>query len=192
MALCTVQFSGESIGKKTTMNVIVPAGKRGPLPVLYLLHGLSDDHSTWQRRTSLERYAEGLRLIIAMPDGHRSCYANDPRPGGLAYEDHIVRDVVGFVDRTFHTIPRRGARAVAGLSMGGYGALMLAFRHGDVFATAASHSGAFLIGHKPVEGRMNVDHLSAALPRREYDLWSLARRHARSRRRLSPKRGGRP
>ena len=139
MAFCEMHFFGASIGKQSSMCVIVPEGE-GPFPVLYLLHGLSDDHTIWHRRTSIERYVDGRRLIVVMPDGHRSFYCNDERPGGLAYEDHITQDVVGFVDRTFKTIPHRGARAIAGLSMGGYGAIVLSLRHPNLFSAASSHS----------------------------------------------------
>lgn len=141
MSLLTVNFFGDSILKHTAMNIILPPGK-GPFPVLYLLHGLSDDFTAWARRTSIERYVEGKNLIVVMPDGGRSFYSNDAREGGMAYEDHIVKDVVNFVDNSLRTIPRRGARAIAGLSMGGYGALMLALRHPDLFSVACSHSGA--------------------------------------------------
>jgi len=178
MAFCSVQWFGESIGKATGMYVLLPEG-RGPFPVLYLLHGLSDDHTIWQRRTSIERYAANLPLIIAMPDGHRSFYCNDPRPGGCAYEDHIVRDVVGFVDRTFPTLARCTARAVAGLSMGGYGAVMLALRHPDVFGTACAHSAAFDFAHRRGEGRADINALADVLPPGSYDCFALAEAHAR-------------
>ena len=112
MALCQVKFFGASLGKACGMNVILPEKHAGPFGVLYLLHGLSDDHTIWCRRTSIERYVAELPLIVVMPDGHRSFYCNDPRPGGCAYEDHIVRDVVEFVDRTFPTRARRDGRAI--------------------------------------------------------------------------------
>ncbi len=142
MAFCTMQFEGPSIGKQASMNLIVPETGDGPFPTLYLLHGLSDDHTAWMRRTSIERYVEDMRLIVVMPNGHRSFYCNDPGPGGHAYEDHIVDDVVGFVDRTLPTVADRAGRAIAGISMGGYGAMMLAMRHPGVFSAACSHSGA--------------------------------------------------
>jgi putative tributyrin esterase len=128
MAWCDLHFRGTAVLKHTNMYVILPEGE-GPFPVLYLLHGLSDDYSVWMRRTRIEVYAEKYPLIIVMPDGHRSWYVNDPRLGGLAYEDLIVKDVVGLVDRTFPTVRSREGRAVAGLSMGGYGAIMLGLRH---------------------------------------------------------------
>ena len=149
MALLHCTFFGPSIQKMSGLDVIVPEGQgRGPFPVLYLLHGLSDDQTVWQRRTSIERYVEGLPLIVAMPDGHRSFYVNGPPDSAaLAYEDHIVKDVAGFVDATFTTLRRREGRALAGLSMGGYGAVMLALRHPHRYCAAASHSGALRFAH---------------------------------------------
>lgn len=184
MAFCAIQFFGESIQKASGMHVIVPETP-GPFPALYLLHGLSDDHTIWHRRTSIERYAADRGLIVVMPDGHRSWYCNDPRPGGLAYEDHIVKDVVGFVDRTFPTVNARGGRAIAGLSMGGYGALMLAMRHADMFAAACAHSAAVGLFRRPPEDRPDVAAAIEALPRRRYDCFALAKRLARSPRRLA-------
>ncbi len=177
MSFLSAQFFGKSIVKMASMYVILPPGK-GPFPVLYLLHGLSDDHTIWHRRTSIERYVEGRNLIVAMPDGGRSFYCNDPRPAGLAYEDHIARDVVEFVDETFPTIPARRGRAVAGLSMGGYGAVMLALRHPDVFCAACSHSGALGFCHSPHE----IDGVDPAdiLPRQRYDCYRLAARMLRA------------
>jgi len=173
MAFCTVQFKGESIRKDSSMCVIVPE-KAGPHPVLYLLHGLSDDHTAWRRRTSLERYLTERSLIVVLPDGHRSFYVNQPGPRGLAYEDHIIRDVVGFVDRTFPTIAARRGRAVAGQSMGGYGALMLAMRHPEMFSAASAHSAALSFAHDPIEDRPDVNALAENLPPREYDCFALA------------------
>ncbi|MFW6132874.1 MAG: alpha/beta hydrolase-fold protein, partial [Planctomycetota bacterium] len=67
MALCTVRFFSRSLGKQEAMSVILPDRPTGRLPVLYLLHGINDDSSCWVRRTSIERYAEGRRLIVVMP-----------------------------------------------------------------------------------------------------------------------------
>lgn len=128
--------------KMVSLQVLVPDAGDGPFPVLYLLHGLSDDHTAWTRRTSLERYVGGLPLIVVMPNGERSFYTDAREKPKAAYETHLIQDIVGFVDRTFRTVPAREGRAVAGLSMGGYGAMKLALKHPDVFCAAVSHSGA--------------------------------------------------
>jgi putative tributyrin esterase len=142
MALLSVNFFGESIGFATTMNVLVPDSGPGPFPVFYLLHGLSDDHSIWLRRTSIERYVAGVPMIVVMPTTHRGFYTNGRSPATYRYEDHMVKDVVGFVDRVFPTIRGRQGRVIGGLSMGGYGALKLALKYPEVFCAATSHSGA--------------------------------------------------
>ncbi len=175
MSWCEVHFGGNCVGKQSSMDVLLPDGD-GPFPVLYLLHGLSDDHTIWHRRTRIEMYVEGLPLIVVMPDGHRSFYCNDPRPGGCAYEDHIVRDVVGYVDRTFHTIAAKTGRAIAGLSMGGYGAIMLGLRHPDVFCAAAGHSGSYYFTHAPHPEAPEIDQFADALPPDKYDCFELARK----------------
>ena len=182
---CTLNFQGLSIGKSTACNVIMPDNQTGALPVLYLLHGLSDDYTGWQRRTSIERYLAAVPLIVVMPDGGRSFYCNDNRPSGMRYEDHIVQDLVGLVDRTFHTIARRGGRAVAGLSMGGYGATMLAMKHPDVFSVASSHSGALGFCTADFKHRKEIVGLLGGATPYQYDLYRLSRRLKRSGRKIA-------
>lgn len=182
MALCTVDFVGKSIHIDTAMNVLLPEGAdhKGPFPVLYLLHGLTHDYSSWMRNTNLGRHVAALPLIVVMPDGHRSFYCNDPRPDGLAYEDHIINDVVGFVDRTFPTIRDRSARAIAGMSMGGFGAMMLALRHPDLFSVVCPQSAAIFFTHEIRESPTGVQAFAQTLPKGEYDCFTLAERFAPS------------
>lgn len=147
MALCEVHYFSPSLGMQTAAYVILPeADKLTDFPVLYLLHGLSDDHSIWMRRTSIERYVEGLPLAVVMPNGGRGFYCDAVE--GFAYETAIVRDLVSFIDRTFRTRSERAGRCIGGLSMGGYGAIALALKHPGVFCSAASHSGALAFGHR--------------------------------------------
>jgi len=143
MAVCTLQFHGEAIQKASSMNVIFPDKPAfvGPYPVLYLLHGLSDDHTIWCRRTSLERYVRDLPLVVVMPDGGRGFYTDAIE--GMAYERHILEDVIGFVERTFQVRSDRCGRAIGGLSMGGYGSMKLALKHPDLFGSVVSHSSVF-------------------------------------------------
>lgn len=154
MAVCEIHLgNGGALEKMTSLTVILPEGKTGPFPVFYLLHGLSDDHSAWTRRTSIERYVDGLPLIVVMPNGERGFYTDSQSNPKAAFETNIVRDIVGFVDRTFQTIPTRQGRVIAGLSMGGYGAAKLAIKHPDLFCAAVSHSGAVGFGSR----RLNAD-----------------------------------
>jgi putative tributyrin esterase len=175
MAFVTVEHWGNSINKSNGMNVILPEAD-GPFPVLYLLHGLGDDQTNWARWTSIERYASTLKLIIVMPNGERSFYCNDPSPTGLAWEDYISKDVVQFVDNTFPTIATAAGRAIAGLSMGGYGAILHHLRHPDVFSAACSHSGAMGFTYPRLKIAEYIDKISAVFPRRKYDLFALSRK----------------
>ncbi|NLF32630.1 MAG: esterase family protein [Planctomycetes bacterium] len=162
------------------MNVILPDAPRGRLPVLVLLHGLSDDYTAWQRYTRLEKHAERRALIIAMPDGARSFYVNSPAAG--AYEDCIVKDVLGTVERLFPAVGRREGRAIAGLSMGGFGAMLLGLKHPGRFAAISSHSGAFVTPERLRERPM-LEPLVPALVRRENDCRAAAKAVAEGRRR---------
>jgi S-formylglutathione hydrolase FrmB len=143
MAVCEIQLNQvASLGKMASFYAILPEGKTGPFPVYYLLHGLSDNHTAWTRRTSLERYVSGLPLIVIMPDGERGFYTDSATTPSDAFETYITRDLVGFVDSTMNTIASPKGRAIGGLSMGGYGAVKLALKHPDIFGAAYSHSGA--------------------------------------------------
>jgi len=178
MSLHEIRFWGASIQQCASMMAVLPASSSKPFPVLYLLHGLSDDHTGWVRRTSIERYVESHHVAVVMPASLRGWYCNDPRPGGWAYEDHIVKDVIGYVDATFRTIPSREGRAVAGLSMGGFGALMLAMKHADKFRAACSHSGALDFLYTRQRDFLNV--YFDVFPPETYNLFDLAKTHAAS------------
>lgn len=145
MAFCELKYFSNALGKAVAASVILPENQSGPFSVLYLLHGLSDDSSMWQRRTSIERYVAGLPLIVVMPDGGRSFYC-DSEIGGN-YETAIARDLVNYVDTIFHTKKKSSARAICGLSMGGYGAMKFALKFPNLFCCASSHSGALDFAH---------------------------------------------
>lgn len=152
MALMHCEFFSETLGLSVSLNAIIPQaagagqigiaspGKRTRYPALYLLHGLSDDHSIWCRRTSIERYAADYNLVIVMPEVHRSWYT-DMAAGGQ-YWTYISEELPAVCEHFFPISPCREDRFAAGLSMGGYGAFKLALRRPDKFCAAASLSGA--------------------------------------------------
>ena len=151
MAHLRCDFFSESLSLSTTMTVLLPqqtatqigmAGRQldGPPPVLYLLHGLSDDDTIWLRRTSIERYVAALGLAVVMPQVHRSFYA-DQAAGGR-YWTFLSEELPELVSTFFNVSSRRDDTFVAGLSMGGYGAMKWALRQPERFAAAASLSGA--------------------------------------------------
>ncbi|MFI5457411.1 MAG: alpha/beta hydrolase [Isosphaerales bacterium] len=149
MAFATINYHSRSLRKASSFNIVFPDDPAIPRPwsVFYLLHGLSDDHTIWMRRTSIERYVAGLPLVVVMPDGGRGWYTNAIE--GLAYEDDLLKDVVGLIDRTFPVKAERSGRAIGGLSMGGYGAVKLGLKHPEIFASVNSHSGAVLAQRDP-------------------------------------------
>ncbi len=153
MAFCTIQYFSRSLEKASSVNVVFPDDPDVPRPwvAFYLLHGLSDDHTIWMRRTSVERYVEGTPMVLVMPDGGRGWYSN--AAVGLAYEDDLIKDVVGLIDRTFPVKAERGGRAIGGLSMGGYGAVKNGLKHHDKFASVTSHSGAIAAVRDPESGK---------------------------------------
>jgi len=143
MAYCEMKVRGSnSLGRMNAFAALVPEGVPGPFPVLYLLHGYSDDHTGWVRRSNVERYAERYPMIIIMPDGQHGWYTDAASMPYAKFETHLADELVGFVDTTFSTIADRRGRAIAGLSMGGYGALKLAVKHPDKFCAGHSFSGA--------------------------------------------------
>ncbi|SRR5216683_1408573 len=138
-------FRSESLGRDVRYRVILPAGYENTserYPVLFLLHGLYGDFENWSTRTNIISYAEHLRLIIAMPDASNSWYVNSATVPADRFEDYIVQDFIGEIDSHFRTIRERYARAIAGLSMGGYGAAKFALKYPQLFAIAGGISAA--------------------------------------------------
>jgi len=174
VGLHIIHWRSNVIQKNTVMNVLVPDGEP-PFSTIYLLHGLTGDASVWARFHNLERMMEGRPVVVVMPDADRSFYANDPRPGGLQYEDYISEEIRTYVERVFPVRRERDARACVGLSMGGYGALLLSLKHPDLFCAGASISGSTYYGHD-MTGRHETDDVGAlgrALPSETNDLFAL-------------------
>lgn len=150
MALIHCDFFSESLGLSTSMTVILPQATQGQIgmkgvagtgkfPVLYLLHGMSDDHTIWQRRTSIERYVAPLSLAVVMPAVQRSFYMD--MAYGLRYETFIADELPRIVRSFFPITESREETFIAGLSMGGYGAFRLGMTYPERYGAAASLSG---------------------------------------------------
>jgi putative tributyrin esterase len=145
----TAEFASPSVGRTLKYHVLLPRAydtSTDRYPVLYLLHGLTQNYTAWGRNNGAPDYAALYDdLIVVMPDGGNSWYVNwAVSDGGQKnnWADYIVRDLVGHVDSTYRTIARREGRAISGLSMGGYGAVTLGLRHPEVFISIGSTSGA--------------------------------------------------
>ena len=155
MAFATVNYYSHSLEHASSFNILFPDSPdaKPPWATYYLLHGLSDDHTTWMRRSLIERYSLGMPLVVVMPDGGRGWFTN-ARNQGDAYEDDLLKDVMGLVERNFPVKKERDGRAIGGLSMGGFGAIKLALKHPKLFASANSHSGVLGLLQNPFEGKL--------------------------------------
>lgn len=158
MAFSEVYFYSEALQMDTGINVILPESRQGigmegeekypaSYPVMWLLHGRSDDHTIWMRRTSIERYAAPLGLAVVMPDGGYSRYLNMAH--GQRYYDFIAEELPDICRRIFPQISRkREDNYIAGLSMGGGGAAYIGLKNPDKY----SHIGILSTGGAiPVE-----------------------------------------
>lgn len=150
MALIDCDFFSDALEVGTSMTVVLPQATEGQIgvrpgarrtdfPVLYLLHGLSDDHTAWLRYTSIERYAAASGLAVVMPAVHRSFYSDEAH--GHRYWTFISEELPRIVGEFFRVSAEARNTFVAGLSMGGYGALKLALSHPDRYGAVASLSG---------------------------------------------------
>ena len=136
----TVPFQSKLVNTKLPYNVILPrdydTARSTRYPVLYLLHGLSGHYTDWVSRTNIADYAAQYRLIVVTPEGNDSWYIDN-------YEAYILQELIPDVQQRYRTIEARYGRAIAGLSMGGYGAIKFGLKSPHTFAFAASMSGAF-------------------------------------------------
>ena len=201
-AVVDIAFWSQMLGTTKHARVYLPASyvtgtKR--YPVAYYLHGASGSEADWSTRGRLGATMDSLiatgmpEMIVVMPDGDdgwyttwnalgnfSECSRNPPKKESAAdycvpwpkYDDYIARDVVAHIDSTYRTIADRAHRGIAGLSMGGYGAVSLALGYPDVFAAAASHSGVLApllgIAHDsvaaPMRDAQDIDEVKARWP----------------------------
>ncbi len=150
MALITLNFYSEALGMQTEAMVILPqksaAGEIGvsnkandkAYKCLYLLHGLSDDHTIWMRRTSIERYAAEYGICVVMPAAGRSFYCDMAH--GQNYYTFIAKELPRRIQEFFRVSDKREDNYIAGLSMGGYGAMKIALREKNKFCACGALS----------------------------------------------------
>ena len=159
MALLQVKFFSNVLGKCVSMEVCLPQTTNGQIgmegkaettfPTLYLLHGMSDDETIWERRTSIERYATAKGIAVVMPTTELGWYT-DMECGYQKYYTFIAKELPAVCRGFFRGMSdKREDNWIAGLSMGGYGALKIALNESETFGKAAGLSGAYDICKYP-------------------------------------------
>jgi putative tributyrin esterase len=142
----TVQFESKLVNATLAYNVVLPPDYRASsatrYPVLYLLHGFGGHYSDWVTRTNLADYAARYRMIIVTPEGNDGWYTDSVSSPSGKYESYILKELIPDVQKRFRTIDSRYGRGIAGLSMGGYGAIKFGLKSPGTFAFAGSMSGA--------------------------------------------------
>ena len=145
MALIRMDHVPETVKVNIPLYIILPdPGRMNDKPirerkVLYLLHGLSDDASAWQRYSSIETIVRPYDLVVVMPTVGRSFYID--QPNGQKYFTYLMKELPQYLSDVFGLSPKREDTLIAGISMGGYGAFKAAFLHPERFHAAASLSG---------------------------------------------------
>ncbi len=177
-------FRSEALARSMRYRILLPDGyfqTQRSYPTLYLLHGWHGDYLNWSTRTNLVQYAGTLPIIIVMPDAGDSWYTDSASRSEDKFEQYIIHDLIEEIDQHWRTIRSPHRRAIAGLSMGGYGAVKFALKYPEVFRVAASLSGAFnastdLENERPdlKSGLSEIFGPPASKSRTENDIYELA------------------
>lgn len=143
--LKTVSIPSKAMGTSSNAVVVMPdAYKQGNqrFPVVYVLHGWSGNAQSWTDTSKIAALADQYKVILVAPDGaYDKWYIDSPGTPKVKYETYVGKEVVDYIDRNFNTIAKKEARAITGLSMGGFGALNIAVNHPDLFGAVGSTSG---------------------------------------------------
>lgn len=197
MAYCQVNFFSKELESYLDVIVLYPTPHNGdmlsmeyeevyPFPrktpkTLYLLHGALDDYTSWLRGSGVERYAEEHQICVVMPSGQNSFYAD--RKNGLKYYTFLTKELPLMAESIFGVSDKREDRFIAGLSMGGYGALRAALKESDKYAAVGSFSGALdLVDTLDLMKTVNMKSVDSEgmfgprekIPGSDYDLLKLA------------------
>lgn len=152
----TVMVKSFSMNKDVQVVVVTPE-KKGNYPVIYLLHGYGGNAKSWiELKPELSRIADRDGIIFVCPDGKNSWYWDSPKNPQYRYETFVSKELIDYIDKNYPTVADRKARAIAGLSMGGHGAMWISFRHKDMFGAAGSTSGGVDIRPFPNNWEMSM------------------------------------
>lgn len=141
-----LKLTSKLMAREMPYRVILPknyaANKTDKFAVVYLLHGLTGHFDNWADKTKLKEYAANYNYIFVMPEGNNGWYTDSATVPNDKYESYIVQELIPEIDGKFRTQADRDHRVIAGLSMGGYGALKYGLKYPDKFILAGSFSGA--------------------------------------------------
>lgn len=142
-----LKLSSKLMARELPYRVILPddystlnATKR--YPVVYLLHGLTGHFDNWTDKTKLIEYSKSFGYIIVTPEGNDGWYTDSVSSPTEKYESYIVKELIPEIDKKFRTVADRDHRAIAGLSMGGYGSIKFGLKYPEMFSLVGSFSGA--------------------------------------------------
>ena len=187
MAIFTCNCPSLVLGHETRFNVYLPEYAEGDVKTIFLLHGMSDDSTTWFRSSNVGRYIRSHTAAIICPEGGLSFYTD--MAYGEPFYSHITQELIGQTRRMFHLSEKREDTFIAGISMGGYGAYSIALRNPEIFGGAASLSGALdMCCEENLSDESNApffrsvwgDDYRNTLPGSDGDLFALADRLSKS------------
>lgn len=143
----TEYLDSKLIGRKMPYNAVVPPSYLATAPnvrypVIYLLHGLTGHYDNWTSKTLVAAYAVDNDVIIVTPEGDDGWYTDSATKANDKYESYIIKELIPEIDKKFRTIADREHRAIAGLSMGGYGSIKFGLKYPELFSLVGSFSGA--------------------------------------------------
>ena len=145
----TVRIASQTLGGEATFAILLPPDYDATTkryPVLYLLHGGTQNHASYPSRSWFAKEVTSRGLIAVTPHVPPFAYTARGASGSMAVDTFIVRDLVAYVDAHYRTVSTRNGRAIAGLSMGGFGAVTTGLSHPELFGTVGAFSGAFSAG----------------------------------------------
>lgn len=143
----TLKLDSKLMQRAMPYRVILPPNynslnKKTYFPAIYLLHGLTGHFDNWSEKTKLEEYSAKHNFVIVMPEGDNGWYTDSVTVGKDKYESYITEELIPEIESKFRVKKERGSRAIAGLSMGGYGGLKFGLKYPEKFVLAGSFSGA--------------------------------------------------
>ncbi|WP_322071779.1 alpha/beta hydrolase [Paraburkholderia bannensis] len=170
-----VSISSAAMHRAFDATVVLPddyarSSSAARYPVIYVLHGSGGNYADWTSNTQIGKLADRYHVMLVMPDGgHESWYIDSPFDTASRYETYVGTEVVSYIDAHFRTLATRQARAITGLSMGGFGALRIALDHPEAFGAAGSISGA--VDPRNCEDEPGIDRIFGN-PARHADFWT--------------------